>query len=399
MGVDRLTDEPAAWAFTAPAHRYLMPPQTFTWKADCRHFDGGLPCRYWRPCTGCPEYAPAGRRYLLIMLGLHGDMLIASPLPPRIKRDHPDAHITWLCDEAHVPLMEMNPAVDRALAFSWETVRQLEREHFHAIYSFERTPSAASLMETVSCDERAGLAYGGPASGLYAVGTAAEHFFKMNTWNDFRAITNRRTWTELYFEVAGYTYDDEPYELDVPAAAREPVRAFAQQWAGRRTVGFNLGSSLTTKMWPMSNWIDLGERLVAQDASVWLFAGPKEHAMAEEIHARLATRSPSQVHYRPWSLTEFCAAFEFCDVVVTGDTFGYHLALLHGTPAVVLFGPSHDAEVVPKGPRALTILTSPAPCSPCAHQVACGGAGGCMEMIPAHDVLLAVANHLAVLGR
>ncbi len=394
-----MSTDHSAWAFEPPARRYHMAEEAFTWKPDCRHFDGGLPCRYERPCPGCPEYSPVGRRYLLIMLGLHGDMLITSPLPPRIKRDHPDAHITWLCDEAHVPLMEMNPAVDRTVAYSWETVRRLEREHFHAVYSFERTPGAAALMETVSSAERAGLAYGGPASGLYAVGPAAEQFFRMNTWNDYRTITNRKTWTELYFDVAGYTYDDEPYELEVPATAREPVRAFAQGLGAQRVAGFNLGSSLTTKMWPAANWVDLGNQLARQGVAVWLFAGPKEHTMAEEICDRLSERWPGQIHYRPWSLPEFCAAFEFCDVVVTGDTFGYHLALLHATPAVVLFGPSHDAEVVPKGPRALTVLTSPAPCSPCAHQVACGGLGGCMGMIRAEAVLPAVNQHLAVLGR
>jgi heptosyltransferase I len=372
-----------------------MPTEAFEWRADCRYFNGGLPCQYWRPCTGCNEYSPVGRRYLLIMLGLHGDMLIASPLPNRIKRDQPDAHITWLCDEVHAPLMEMNPGVDRVLAYSWETVSQLERERFHAIYSFERTPSAAALMETVACEERAGLAYGGPAAGLYAVGDAAQHFFKMNTWNDYRTIVNTKTWTELYFEVAGFTYDNEPYQLDIPDDARESIRTFAAGFQDSVTVGFNLGSSLTTKMWPIARWIELGLTLLADNIVVWIFAGPKEHNMAEELAQRLAaSEGHGSVYYRPLSLTEFCAAFEVCDVVVTGDTFGYHLALLHETPAVVLFGPSHDAEVVPKNAQRLTVLKATTPCAPCAHQVACRGSGGCMASIRAREVLAAVQAHI-----
>jgi heptosyltransferase-1 len=385
-----------AFGFEAPARRFLMPAETFAWKADCRHFNGDLPCRHWRPCTDCDKYSPVGRRYLLIMLGLHGDMLIASPLPPRIKREHPDAHITWLCDAEHAPLMEMNPAVDRVLAYSWETVRQLERERFHAIYCFERTPGAAALMETVACEERAGLAYGGPSSGLHAVGAAAEHFFKMNTWNDYRTVLNTKTWTELYFEVAGYTYNNEPYALDVPEHAHESMRQLAARFPSQEIIGFNLGSSLPTKMWPTDHWVELGLQLLDEGASVWLFAGPKENAMAEEVRARLLPAAGDRVHYQALSLTEFCAAVGLCTLLITGDTFGYHLGLLHRTPMVALFGPSHDAEVVPKAAHELTILKSSTSCSPCAHQVACGGMGGCMGSILSQDVASAARNHLVV---
>lgn len=392
-----MTRNAEQFAFEAPERYFLGPDDEFVVRPDCRHFKGGLPCKFWRPCSGCDEYSPVGRRYLLIMLGLFGDMLIASPLPPRIKLDHPDCHVTWLCDEAHVPLMEMNPGVDRVLAYSWETVRQLEREKFHAIYSFERTPGAAALMETVDAVERAGLAYGGPSSALYPVGRAAEHFFKMNTWNDHRTTLNSKTWTELYFEVAGYDYRGEPYRLNVPEPAREKARVDRRQFGTSNIIGFNLGSSLATKMWPTEHWIDLGHRLLsetAKDLGIWLFAGGKEHGMANEIAAALRVNAPGRVHYRPLPLPEFCAAIDMCDVVVTGDTFGYHLALLYEKPTVVLFGPSPVAEVVPKHAKRLQILTSKLACSPCAHQVACGGVGGCMGAISVTDVLSATTAQL-----
>ena len=48
---------------------------------------------------------------------------------------------------------------------------------------------------------------------------AAIQFFRQNTWNDYRTISNQLTWTELYFAVAGYEYAGEPYVLKVPEAA------------------------------------------------------------------------------------------------------------------------------------------------------------------------------------
>jgi len=98
---------------TEPPPHPSLAEDTFTWRPDCRHFVGGLPCKHWRPCPGCKKYDPVGYRVLIIMLGLLGDMLIASPLPARIKKDHPDAHITWLVDDACAPVLRMNPDIER----------------------------------------------------------------------------------------------------------------------------------------------------------------------------------------------------------------------------------------------------------------------------------------------
>jgi len=82
-------------------------------------------------------------------------------------------------------------------------------------------------------------------------------------------------------------------------------------------------------------------------------------------------------------------------VVVTGDSFGFHLALAHDTPAVLLLGPSNGAEVIPRhAADGVTALRSALPCSPCAHQVACGGVGGCMDTIDPPSVLKATLQHL-----
>jgi heptosyltransferase-2 len=80
--------------------------------------------------------------------------------------------------------------------------------------------------------------------------------------------------------------------------------------------------------------------------------------------------------------------------MVTGDTFGYHLALAHNRPVVLLLGPSNGAEVIPKHVSTITPLRATLPCAPCARQIACGGAGGCMDTITPEAVASAVAARL-----
>ncbi|MEW1739296.1 glycosyltransferase family 9 protein [Nocardia beijingensis] len=364
----------------------------FDWNSDCRHFVGGLPCRHWRPCPGCTLYDPVTHRVLIVMLKRMGDMLIASPLPARIKAEHPGAHITWLVGAEAAAIVTMIPHVDRVLIWDTDAAHTLLAEHYGAIYCFERHPAVAGLVPRISADHRAGLAYGGDHNTLYPIGQAARHFFAMNTWNDFRTRGNTKTWTELYFEVAGYTYTGEPYQLAVPEDAR--ARVAARLGTGGGWVCLNVGGSKTTKLWPARYWSELGQGLLEDGNRLLITGGPDDARVCHQLLRQLDTGT-GRVRCDAMPLEEFAAVPEFCEAMVTGDSLGFHLALAHDLPVVVLLGPSNGAEVIPKHADTVTALRSSLACSPCAHQVTCGGAGGCMDTIIVDDVHAAVRNSLA----
>ncbi|MFI7356171.1 glycosyltransferase family 9 protein [Streptomyces avidinii] len=369
--------------------------ESFETRPDCRHFVGGMPCRHWRPCRDCPHHDPVDFRVLIVMLGLLGDMLIASPLPRRIRDDHPGAHVTWLVDADNAPILRMNPYVDEVLVHDWEAAAQLPSRRFDAVYSFERTPSAAALVDRIEAGHKAGLAFGGPHHGLYPMGEAAMQFFRQNTWNDYRTTANAQTWTELYFAVAGYEYAGEPYVLAVPEDAQRRVAGLLGQRTGPR-VCLNLGGSLTTKLWPAQHWAELAAALLDHGAQLAILGGPTDREACEALvrHLRMRGADESSVAYAPLSLEEASALPGLVDVVVTGDSLGFHLALAQQRPTVLLLGPSNGAEVIPKHVTNVTALRSTLPCSPCAHQVACGGVGGCMDTIDPSAALKATLDHL-----
>ncbi|MFJ9370535.1 glycosyltransferase family 9 protein [Nocardia sp. NPDC101769] len=362
----------------------------FAWREDCRHFVGGMPCRHWRACPGCSHYSPVTHRVLIVMLKRMGDMLIASPLPTRIKADHPGAHITWLVGAESAPIVDMIPDVDRTLVWDWQAPHILAAESFDAIYSFERDPAAAGLVPRLNATHRAGLAYGGPHSTLYPIGEPARHFFAMNTWNAFRTGGNSKTWTELYFEVAGYTYTGEPYQLRVPDEARAAVASRL----GQRSdwVCLNVGGSRATKIWPAGHWSALGRRLLDDGYGLVITGGPDDARTCHQLLRDLAPAAPDRVRHDPMPLAEFAAVPEYCAAMVTGDSLGFHLALAHDTPVVTLFGPSNPAEVIPKHADNVIAPRARLECAPCAHQVTCGGAGGCMGTIAVADVHAAVRS-------
>ncbi|NUP46305.1 MAG: glycosyltransferase family 9 protein [Catenulispora sp.] len=335
-------------------------------------------------------------RVLIVMLGLLGDMLIASPLPARIRAERPGAHITWLVDADNAPILAMNPHVDEVLIHDWQAAAALPSRHFDAVFAFERTPSAAALVDRIPAAHKAGIAFGGPHHGLYPIGDAAVQFFRQNTWNDYRTIGNQQTWTELYFAVAGYQYAGEPYVLQVSETAQRRAEGLLGQRTGPR-VCLNLGGSLPTKLWPARHWAELADALVDHGAQLAILGGPTDRQACEALvrHLQLRGVPEAMVAYAPLSLQEAAALPGVCDVVVTGDSFGFHLALAHQRPTVLLLGPSNGAEVIPKHVDNVTALRSTLPCSPCAHQVACGGVGGCMDTIDPAAVIKATLQHLA----
>ena len=369
----------------------------FYWNSDCRYFAGGLPCKFWNPCNGCANYEPINSRVLIVMLGLLGDMLIASPLPAKIKRENPKAHITWLVDETCAAVLRMNPFIDRVLNFNWESATHLLSETFDSVFSFERTPSAASLVERISSIHKSGLAFGGKNNALYAIGESAEHFFKMNLWNDYRTKINQKTWTELYFEVAGYSYVNEPYVLEIPIEVEKKVNDFLVPSESGTRICLNVGGSLTTKKWPKEHWLSLGKKLLDEKFCLVITGGPTEVLECEFLLANLSIYNNGyggNIKYRQLSIEELCACIKASAVVVTGDTFGFHLALAFNKKCVAMFGPSNCSEVVPKHKTNISINRSSLECSPCAHQVICGGVGGCMDTIKPDDIFIEVRNFL-----
>ncbi|WP_159930498.1 MULTISPECIES: glycosyltransferase family 9 protein [Nocardia] len=345
------------------------------------------------PLAALPRllYDPITHRILIVMLKRMGDMLLASPLPARIKAEHPGAHITWLVGAESAPIVTMIPHVDRVLIWDADGACTLLAEHYDAVYCFERNPAAAGLIPRISAEHRAGLAYGGDHNCLYPIGQAARHFFAMNTWNNFRTRGNEKTWTELYFEVAGYQYAGEPYQLVIPEDAR--ARLAARLGTGGGWVCLNLGGSKTTKLWPARYWSELGQRLLDDGNRLIITGGPDDAHVCHKLLRQLDT-GEGRVRHDAMPLKEFAAVPDFCDAMVTGDSLGFHLALAYDLPVVVLLGPSNGAEVIPKHADTVTALRASLPCSPCAHQVACGGVGGCMDTIPVAAVHAAVRDSL-----
>jgi heptosyltransferase-2 len=94
------------------------------------------------------------------------------------------------------------------------------------------------------------------------------------------------------------------------------------------------------------------------------------------------------------TLAQFARLVAACDLVVTGDTLGMHLAIAARVPTVVLFGSTcpQEIELYGRGERIVT----PIGCHPC-YLRTCAITPSCQDLIRPDVVLAACRRVLATI--
>jgi len=165
---------------------------------DCRYFHGDRPCFFHKErgikCNNCSYYAPINNKVLIIKLGAPGDVLRTTPILRAIKHEIPDAHITWLTDNASIPLLEANPFIDRIWECSSNTIGRLLVEEFDLILALDNSGDCASLATLTKARKK--LGFGMTANGsVVPLNPEAETWLEMAALDDIKKA-NKRTYCD-----------------------------------------------------------------------------------------------------------------------------------------------------------------------------------------------------------
>jgi hypothetical protein len=218
---------------------------------DCRFYLGDRPCGFAEACEGCPHYAPVGSRILIVKLAAAGDVLRATSVLPPLKRKYPDSHVTWIADQAALPLIALNPHIDRAMPFGFETWLRVSSEAFDLAVGLDKEPRAGALLRSIRADTALGF-------GLSRWGTieplndGAHYDLALGLSDAMKFGANTKTYPEIFCEIAELDYRGEPYELVLPDASIEYARRFLSDLEPREPlVGLNVGSGsvFANKAW------------------------------------------------------------------------------------------------------------------------------------------------------
>jgi len=363
---------------------------------NCRHFLGHKPCRFRRECGGCPHYSPFGERILVIKLAAMGDVLRTTPILGGLREKYPGCHITWLTELNVVPMLQGIAEIDRLLAYTSETVIQLERETFDALYCVDKEPKATALAMKIRAGRIAGFGMNEFGS-VIPLNAESEYTFELGINDSLKFRVNTKTYPELIYECAGLPYE-KPQEYILPDLSAEIDQARSELIqlgvkAQDLKVGLNTGSGdvFATKRWTEEGYLELADRLVSElGAGVLLLGGPAEAERNARLAAAASHRLINTGNENP--IRKFAGIVGNCDLVVTGDTLAMHIAIGLKVPVLVILGATCHQEIELYGRG--TKIVSDFECSPCYLSV-CPKKVSCMEATTSDAVFKAAARLLS----
>lgn len=350
---------------------------------DCRHFSGYKPCRYHRPCEGCPHHARPDPDVLLINLDALGDVLRTTALVAALRRVHPQARLTWLTRPRAAALLQNNPQVDRVLALSEESIVELRARRFDLLLNVDKSPVSGGLAMVVEAAEKRGFGLD-PGGAIVPLNPSARYLYDTGLDDDLKFRRNTRTEPEMLAEALGFPYHRDEYVLVLAEHERAP--------GPRRKVGFNTGCSpgYPYKKLPLHVQEEAIRRLAIHlGEPVLLLGGPEDEGRNAALAAALgplAERTPTGL-----GLRRGAAEVDRCEVVVTGDSLGMHIAIALKKHVVAWFGVTcpQEIELYGRGVKLLADVT----CSPCWRST-CDNEPKCFDRVPVDWIVSATLECL-----
>jgi heptosyltransferase-2 len=354
---------------------------------ECRHFNGYKPCGKSEICDLlCPHLSVPTVRILLIHLEALGAVMRSTALLPAIRRKYPGSHITWVTQKPAHHLLAENPLIDRVLTTDAEDLLKLSVLEFDIALMIDKGQKSAGVLKLTQADVVYGFSVD-PRSGAVLPAThAARELWEIGLSDRKKFVENSKTETQLAheaLELGPWVRDD--YVLRLSESEKREAHLRRQSWAanGEIVIGLNTGCSgvIPYKKLTIEKHRELIVLLSATPGVRVVLLGGKEDA---ERNERIAFGLPVIQSPTGAGLRDGIVSVSACDIVLTGDSLGMHLAIALGKWTVAWFGPtcSHEIDLYDRGVQVL----SAASCGPCWKR-SCSRSTMCYDLVSIDDLV------------
>ncbi|MGE3975534.1 MAG: glycosyltransferase family 9 protein [Bdellovibrionales bacterium] len=304
----------------------------------------------------------------------------STSLLSAIKRKYPSSHITWVTDKPAHHFFQNQTKVDRILTSTPEDLLVLSILEFDVAFCIDKSLKAAGILAQTQYD----ILYGykaDPTGAIVPATAAAEEYWQLGLDNHKKFYVNQKPETQLICEALELTYQRDPYDLVLSAAEQERSKQRRERWLGnsKAIVGINTGCSPVIKYKKMSvlgHRQLLSELMTISNISIVLLGGGEED---EHRNREIGYGFP--VHQSPTleGVRDGLVSVVACDVVITGDSLGMHMAIALKKWTVAWFGPTcaQEIDLYDRGEKVITT----APCNPCWKR-SCQKKPMCYDLVP-----------------
>lgn len=305
-------------------------------------------------------------RVLILKTAALGDVLRTTSILPGLAARYPDLHVTWVTAPEARELVQAHPLVHCVEVVRVEDSDQVRRlgerlagQAWDRVLSFDDELPMCRLASAIDSDGLSG-AFVGP-DGRRAYTDDVDAWFGMGLLaRDGREAADRRKRENARSHAAIFA-DMLSIQIGRPELPIDPSRVDTARFAlgldehplhwPRIGLNTGAGSRWPTKAIPVERVVELVDRLhVRHDGQVvfLLFGGPDEINRNREILGGIE-RLPGDVRVVDAgvenAILDFAAQIDTCDVLITSDSLGMHVAIARVIPVVAFFAPTSAAEI------------------------------------------------------
>lgn len=284
-------------------------------------------------------------------------------------------------------LLRDHPLIDRV--FLADQILELGALEFDIAFVIDKSLRASGLLRWIKTSQVHGFLADAMTGAIKPANPEAWELWELGLSNQKKFFDNRKTENQLVAEALGLEYRKDEYSIVLSEKELIESRRRSLSWRvdpSQPILGFNTGCG---PMMPAKKWTVEFHRQVLEDLlragfkNFVLLGGPED----AERNRRIAEGLPVMESPIGRGLRDGAVSVAACDLVITGDSLGMHLAIAFKRFVIAWFGPSCPQEIELFG-RGIK-LHADVPCSPCWKRH-CQQTTMCYDRVSRPEILRAV---------
>jgi len=336
---------------------------------------------------------------LIVKLSAIGDVIHTLPSLAALRKLYPEAHITWVVEEAAAGLVNNHPLLDAVLISrrkSWikylgkgefsrplremrAFLRELRKRPYDLVIDFHGLLKSALIVLLSGGKRKLGYDSMQELSGLFYNEKIPEDMNKhaVDRYLDFPR--------HLGAKIA-----KAQFILPSDNAAQARIQSLLEKYhlENKKFIAVNPVAYWETKLWNDEKFAGLADLIKTKLNMEVVFTGSEKRSI-EKITTRMQEKAVNLAGET--TLPELAYLYQKALLLVTTDSGPMHLAAAVGTPVVALFGPTDPQRTGPYGDGHV-IIRADLPCSPCLLKKC--PTTKCMQDILPEQVMAAIKGKL-----
>ncbi|MCX7875468.1 MAG: lipopolysaccharide heptosyltransferase family protein [Melioribacteraceae bacterium] len=368
----------------------------------CKKFNGYKPCISFKNCLedGCQldnDENKIGTKILIISLDALGTVLMNTALLHSIKRKFPVSTIYWITQPSAEKILFNNNLIDFLFTWTDENRMILRQIKFDYVFNTDKSNYACAFANEVNGNVKRGFLLNEDGK-IIPASQHAIYSYNLGLDDNLKFKINQRTGLEIISEALELDYQRDEYIFNFTEDEIKFIENYKREINydnSIKYVGFNTGCSnlFPNKKMTIEQHVFLINEISKFDKTIILLLGGKEDTERNnKIYSLLSDETKKKVINTPTELgiRKGACFMSIPDIVITGDSFGMHLAISLKKFVIAWFGLSCWSEIELFN-RGIKLYQKDLECSPCWKKV-CPNNLECISGIDLNKIINEVKN-------